>query len=294
MSASFRHVRLDVSPEDRITLWLEVADRKVNVFTAAVVEELQAALDHIAGLPDQRPLVFRSGKSSGFLAGADLRELAAFTQVAEVDRFLQRGRHLLGTLEHLARPTIAVIHGACLGGGLEFALACRLRIACDDAVTRLGLPETRLDLTPAWGGTRLLPRCVGLDVALRLMLTGESLGSADALALGLVDAAVVPADLDERIADLVRTASKLTTTAEGLPHSMTRFARLRRFSVARRRHGAGRRGSTAQRAVLAAVDAGYGDTGCDEARVVRDDFVCLLFSDECRQRLAAFLDGSRG
>ena len=89
-------------------------------------------------------------------------------------------------------PTVAVIHGPCLGGGLEFALACRHRIARDDAQTKLGLPEVQLGLIPGWGGTQRLPRLVGLRQALRMILEGATLSAKKAAAAGLVDLAAPP------------------------------------------------------------------------------------------------------
>ena len=98
-------------------------------------------------------MVIRSGKSSGFIAGADIREFTAITDESAALALIRRGQEILGRIEALRFPTIALINGFCLGGGLELALACRYRVASDDPATRLGLPEVKLGIHPGFGGT---------------------------------------------------------------------------------------------------------------------------------------------
>ena len=137
-----------------VAVALDVAERKFNVLTTEVFEELQTLLAHLEQDKAARLVVFRGAKKSGFLAGADLKEIAAMKTPESVHRYAVAGQAAFDRLEKLRIPTIAVIHGPCLGGGLEFALACHYRVARDDAVTQLGLPEVKVGLLPAWGGAR--------------------------------------------------------------------------------------------------------------------------------------------
>ncbi|MGL4554558.1 MAG: 3-hydroxyacyl-CoA dehydrogenase NAD-binding domain-containing protein, partial [Gemmataceae bacterium] len=150
----------------------------------------------------------RSGKKTGFLAGADLREFAAIQDPAEAAATSRRGQGVYNRLAALKAPTVAVVHGACLGGGLELALACDYRLVFDRPDTTLGLPEIELGLLPGWGGTMRLPRVVGLEHALQIILAGKRLNAREALAWGLADA--VAADeptLREEVARLLVRAT---------------------------------------------------------------------------------------
>src|SRR5262249_23661739 len=133
-------------------------------------------------------LIVRTGKSSGFLAGADLAEFAAIRSSAEAEALSARGQAVFARLAKLPAPSIAVIHGPCLGGGLELALACDCRLVFDKGSTQLGLPEVELGLLPGWGGTQRLPRVVGLQTALKMILSGKRLNARESLQLGLADA----------------------------------------------------------------------------------------------------------
>ncbi len=111
-------------------------------------------------------VVFQSGKESGFLAGADVSAIADIESASHAMRLIEDGQMLFQRIEWLPMPTIAVIHGPCLGGGLELTLACNYRVARDNSSTKIGLPEIKLGLIPGWGGTQRLPRVVGLTNAL--------------------------------------------------------------------------------------------------------------------------------
>ena len=136
-----------------------------------------------------------SGKPDGFVAGADIEELQTLQEPGQVIEMLQRGHALMNRLAELPFPTVAAIHGACLGGGLELALACRFRIATEHPKTKLGLPEVQLGLIPGLGGTQRLPRLIGVPAALDLILTGRQVDARKAKRLGLVDDTCHPADL---------------------------------------------------------------------------------------------------
>jgi 3-hydroxyacyl-CoA dehydrogenase/enoyl-CoA hydratase/3-hydroxybutyryl-CoA epimerase len=169
------------------SLVLDVPGRDVNVLGRAVLADLDAALDRIAAEPSFQLLIIRSGKSGSFLAGADLHELAEVHGTAEALALSERGQRLFDKLASLRVPTVAVISGPCVGGGLELALACDNRVLVDQPRTLLGLPEIELGLLPAWGGTQRLPRTVGLERALQIILGGKRLRAREALAWGLAD-----------------------------------------------------------------------------------------------------------
>jgi 3-hydroxyacyl-CoA dehydrogenase/enoyl-CoA hydratase/3-hydroxybutyryl-CoA epimerase len=194
-------------------LVLDVAGRSVNVFNRQVLAELEAALDRVAGASSFKLLIIRSGKDSGFLAGADLHEFHSVASPAQAVELSERGQRLFDKLAALAIPTVAMVSGPCLGGGLEFAMACDYRVVIDEGRTQLGLPEVSLGLLPGWGGTQRLPRIVGLERALHIILGGRRLNAAEAVRWGLADAAQSPGD--EEPPDLLAAAVK--RPRRGLP-----------------------------------------------------------------------------
>jgi 3-hydroxyacyl-CoA dehydrogenase / enoyl-CoA hydratase / 3-hydroxybutyryl-CoA epimerase len=181
-------LRIETDAEGAATLWLDVPDRSVNVFNRGLLDDLDAALDRVAAAPGVRLLVVRSAKPSGFIAGADLHDFAAIQSAADATALSQRGQRLFDRVAELRVPVVAVIHGPCLGGGLEFALACDYRLALDHPSTQLGFPEIERGLIPGWGGTQRLPRVVGLKRGLEMILATRRLGALEALRWRLVDA----------------------------------------------------------------------------------------------------------
>ena len=132
-------------------------------------------------------LMLRSAKSGGFIAGADVREFEKITDAQQATELARTAQRVFAHLAALPFPSVAVIHGYCLGGGLELALACTYRVAREDAATRLGLPEVRLGIHPGFAGTLRLPALIGDLPALDLMFTGRSVSARAARRLGLVD-----------------------------------------------------------------------------------------------------------
>jgi len=181
--------------EDGIA-WLVLDDpaKKVNTLSTRLFEWFE---EQISRIEQERPdaLVILSGKPDGFVAGADIEELQTLKEPEQVIAMLQRGHALMNRLAELPFPTVAAIHGACLGGGLELALACRFRIATEHPKTKLGVPEVQLGLIPGLGGTQRLPRLIGVPAALDLILTGRQVDARKAKRLGLVDDTCHPADL---------------------------------------------------------------------------------------------------
>ena len=170
-------------------LTLDVQDSSANVLGYAVLNELDQIL---TDLESSTPagLIIRSGKKNGFIFGADVKEFVGIESVDKATELAARGQGLFARLEKLSCPTVAVIHGQCLGGGTELALACNYRVMRDDAGTRIGLPEVRLGINPGFGGTIRLPRLIGAMAAMDLMLTGRTVPGKLARRLGLADEVV--------------------------------------------------------------------------------------------------------
>lgn len=162
----------------------------LNALNTQVFDELEAAFTALAKDAAVRVILLTGAGEKAFAAGADINELAATDAISGAAK-ARRGQAVFRLIETCGKPVIACINGFALGGGCELAMACTLRLATETA--RLGQPEVKLGLVPGYGGTQRLPRLVGRSAALRLMLTGEMIGAAEALRIGLVDE-VVPAE----------------------------------------------------------------------------------------------------
>src|SRR5213082_2353667 len=158
-----------------------------NIFDAATLRDLDQQLDFIEEEDSLEGVVILSAKKSIFIAGADLKTLLHQAQTGEIGGLITEGQRIFNRLAALKIPTCAAIHGACAGGGYEITLACDGRVASDDPVTRIGLPETTLGLVPAWGGCTRLPRLIGVEKAAEVILTGKLYSAPEAKQLGLVD-----------------------------------------------------------------------------------------------------------
>lgn len=196
-----RHWRPEPRPDGVLVLYFDRADAAVNAFSQDALLELSAAVERIA-LDPPKGLVVASGKASGFIAGADLKEFQDFDRKGTVDDAIRRGQVVFQSLARLPCPTVAAIHGFCMGGGTEVSLACRYRVASNDPSTRIGLPEVQLGIFPGWGGSARLPRLVGAPAAMDMMLTGRALSASAARGIGLVDKVVDPANLIDAAAAL--------------------------------------------------------------------------------------------
>jgi 3-hydroxyacyl-CoA dehydrogenase / enoyl-CoA hydratase / 3-hydroxybutyryl-CoA epimerase len=206
------------------------ASASANTLSADLIEELDAVL---AVLESQRPagLVIRSAKKSGFIAGADVNEFRGATDPRVVETGIGRAHAVIDRLEALKIPTVAVIHGFCLGGGLEVALACQSRIAIDDA--RFGFPEVLLGLHPGLGGTVRLTRLINPMQAMTLMLTGKTIDARRARSLGLVDAVTQERHVRNAVKDAV--FGHLKRARPGLMNAILNFTPVRGFLASRMR-----------------------------------------------------------
>ncbi|MHB1194585.1 MAG: 3-hydroxyacyl-CoA dehydrogenase NAD-binding domain-containing protein [Longimicrobiales bacterium] len=196
----------DFEIDSRGVGWITLDDpeRKVNVLTEDVMRRLARVVEtaRTAAIDGRaRVVVVRSGKRDSFLAGADVDAIAALEDPGEAERAIRVGQAVFAEIEKLPVPTVCAIHGACVGGGLELALACRHRVASDSPRTRLAFPEVLLGILPAWGGTTRLPRLIGLQASLDLLLTGKQVDARKARRIGLVSE-VFPAPLfREKVAE---------------------------------------------------------------------------------------------
>ena len=193
------HWQADRRPDGILVLTLDRADQGVNALSRAVLDELEAMIERLV-LELPKGIVIRSGKDAGFIPGADIKSFEEIAAKGLIEDWIRRGQLVFQKLAELRCPTVAAIHGHCMGGGTEIALACRYRIASQDERTRIGLPEIKLGIYPGWGGSVRAPRLLGAPAAMDLMLTGRSLSASAAKAMGLVDRVVEPALLlDEAI-----------------------------------------------------------------------------------------------
>lgn len=170
-------------------LTLDCKDASVNTLNHAVMQELDTILSSLV-LEHPKGLVIKSGKKTGFIAGADIAEFLNMNSVAETTQIIRKAQLIFDKLSALPFPTVAMINGFCLGGGLELALACKYRVALDTPKTKIGLPEVLLGVQPGWGGSVRLPRLIGSIKALELILAGKIVDARTAYKLGIVDAAV--------------------------------------------------------------------------------------------------------
>ncbi|NUS61358.1 MAG: 3-hydroxyacyl-CoA dehydrogenase [Lysobacter sp.] len=199
----FHHWRAESAADGIVVLSFDRNQQPVNTFAQDVLLELDAIVERLA-LDPPKGLVVRSAKAAGFIAGADIREFQSFDEKGTVADAIRRGQQVFQRLAELRCPTVAAIHGHCMGGGTELALACRYRVASNDASTRIGLPEVKLGIYPGWGGSVRLPRLVGAPAAFDMMLTGRTLSASAAKAMGLVDKVVDPAMLTDAAIELAR------------------------------------------------------------------------------------------
>ena len=277
---------------------IDLPGEPVNKVTAGVRAEFAAMFAQLEGDRAVKGVVLVSGKSDTWLAGADIDEFLTVQSAADAEALSRGGQALLARLESLSIPVVAAIHGACLGGGLETALACRYRIASDHPKTVLALPEVQLGLIPGAGGTQRLPQLIGLQRALDMILTSRNVRARKAYQMGLVDELVHPAILREVALDRARKLADGTLEVRRSPKGRGAASRLlednpigrsivfkkAREGVLAKTHGH----YPAPLAALAAVRAGY-EKGSEAA--YRDEaraFGEMTMSDVSKQLIFLF------
>jgi 3-hydroxyacyl-CoA dehydrogenase / enoyl-CoA hydratase / 3-hydroxybutyryl-CoA epimerase len=199
----FKHWSSEQDPDGIVVLTIDRAGSSVNTFAREVLDELNEVVERLSfELP--RGVVIRSGKAAGFIAGADIREFESYAKTGSVLDAISFGQRVLQNLARLRCPSVAAIHGHCMGGGTELALACRFRVASRDPSTRIGLPEVKLGIFPGWGGSARLPYLIGAPKALEFMLSGRAASAEQARSMGLVDAVTSNEMLIERAKEIIR------------------------------------------------------------------------------------------
>ncbi|MGE4574739.1 MULTISPECIES: 3-hydroxyacyl-CoA dehydrogenase NAD-binding domain-containing protein [Parachlamydia] len=182
---------------------------KVNVLSPPVLEELENLIEQLDPSSGVKLLLITSGKEHQFVAGVDLKKLEpVFQDPSQGEKILALGHRVYKKLSELPFPTIAAIDGACLGGGLELALACKYRIVSDHPKTALGLPETQLGIMPGWGGTQRLPRLIGLSSALGMILNGKTVNGVKAYKMKLADSVAAWEFFPEKSLEFARNILK--------------------------------------------------------------------------------------
>src|SRR5436190_16716336 len=179
--------KLDIDGDNLAWLWFDRAGATTNTFSSEALRELGQIADHLKGMPP-KGLAILGAKENGFAAGADIEEFTRLSNPDEAMAFIRLGNEVFDKIAALSFPTLALVHGFCMGGGTELALACRYRVLDDGPKTRMGLPEVMLGIVPGWGGMTRLPPLIGAASALDLMLTGRTIDGRRAKKLGLADA----------------------------------------------------------------------------------------------------------
>ena len=197
-----KHWQLIMEESGIVVAMLDKAGESANSLSAEVMAEFGEILDQ---LDKQAPkgLIIRSGKDAGFIAGADIEEFSQLDTAEKGRVLVARGWNLFNRLAAVSYPTLALVRGHCLGGGLELSLACRYLLAVDEPGTKMGLPEVMLGIFPGWGGMLRLPKRVGPAAALDLMLTGKTLDAKRAKKMGLADDCVPPRVMEMAARQLV-------------------------------------------------------------------------------------------
>ena len=289
MIPTLKNFRMDTTLDDRITIWIDVADRSVNVLFEPVFDELILILEYLSQLGATRPLLFRSAKPKGFAVGADLRRILAIESDSEIQAFLLQGQTALERIEKYPNITIALLQGPCLGGGLELAMACKYRLASDSPETQLGMPESKLGLMPGWGGTQRLIEIVGLDNGLPMLIDGESISCKRALEIHLVDGLLDASHFETAISEFIGQLKHQTVSSS--PGQRLPLESHEKFSKWRAAHFSDR--TPSQLAICEAVETGLLHSRQAGFQAERELFYALLSSPTVRETLQKFAGGAK-
>jgi len=195
MNFNLQHWQIVTEADGIAVATLDKQGAAANALSAEVLGEFGQLLDRLDADPP-KGLIIRSGKAAGFVAGADIQEFSQLDTAEKGRALVARGWELFNRLAAVRYPTLALVRGHCLGGGLELALACRYLLAVDEPGTKMGLPEVMLGIFPGWGGMLRLPERVGPAAAMDMMLTGKTIDARRAKRMGLADDAVPPRIMD--------------------------------------------------------------------------------------------------
>ncbi len=293
MTSVFKHFLVERDVNNVVVVTIDVQGSPVNIFADEVVQELNEIVTQLER-DTPRAVVFKSNKPSGFLAGADVKRIQRIPTQEEARNVQAIGQQLFDRIETLPCPTVAAIHGVCLGGGLEFALSCRYRVARNDSQTKIGLPEVQLGLIPGWGGTYRLPKLVGLRQALKMILEGSSLSASKAAAIGLVDLATGAESFDAEVKKFVEerlAGHPIRRRSQGIVGAIlegTSPGRNIVLSIAKKKLGSRGRDYPALSAALRAISAGLKGGHDAGLAAERAEFPPLLFGSVSRNLIDLF------
>jgi 3-hydroxyacyl-CoA dehydrogenase/enoyl-CoA hydratase/3-hydroxybutyryl-CoA epimerase/3-hydroxyacyl-CoA dehydrogenase/enoyl-CoA hydratase/3-hydroxybutyryl-CoA epimerase/enoyl-CoA isomerase len=300
-AGQFRSLTLERRDDGVVVMSFFVPDHAQNVLTSEAMAELSLALDSVAAGPPPAAIVIRSTREGSFFAGADIARLEQLHGMPpeEITRLCAAGRAVFSRLSSQPWPSVAIIDGVCLGGGLELALACDLRVATDSPHTAIGCPEVKLGLLPAWGGTVRLARLIGPAAAVELTAAGESVDGPTAARLGLVDACV-PADQADlsacRLAEIAAAQQSHIERRRQLARPVTLVAEEQDFLESMSAAVIlGRSGGhyPAPLAILETILACCGTTADEAVALEAAAFARLAKSDVSRQLIRVFRLGER-
>jgi len=216
-------IRRRVTDDQICVLTFDRPDSAANIFDKATLVDLNNHINFVMCNSSLKGLVITSAKKSIFVAGADLTQLSTARTPDELRDMIELGQSVFNRLATIGIPSVAAIHGACVGGGYEVCLACDYRIASPDKATKIGLPETQLGIIPAWGGSTRLPRLIGLPKALDVILGGKTLAAKPALKCGMIDDIVPREYLVEKACQLIlKRGAKLRVRPTRLTHSIAK------------------------------------------------------------------------
>lgn len=284
----FQHLRVTRDDRGVVTVTLDCPGRSVNVISRGMLADLSRVVDELAADSTARMLVLRSAKPKGFAAGADLDEVRAFSDRSAAEDFLNAGRSLGARLRNLTIPTVALLHGVCVGGGLELAMYCRARFAVDDSTTQLGLPETKLGLIPGWGGTQLLPGLVGPTRGAGMIVGAALVTAREAARLGLVQFAWPSSEFESQVARITQLQDLAPDRRSSRHGRLARWRWNWRVSSLRRQGHDAAAENPALYAAVECVDTGVHNGWDAGLQAEREHFLRILFDPRSRRLLDQF------
>lgn len=267
-------------------LTMDVADDSMNTLKADFGDEIKAIMDQIESDDEIKGVVLASGKPDSFVVGADITMLAACETAEDAETLSVQGQQMFDRMQAMKKTFVAAIHGPALGGGLELALACHYRVCSDSDKTQLGLPEVQLGLLPGSGGTQRLPKLIGVQQAMKMMLTGSPARAKQAKKYGIVDDCVAESILMDVANDYALKAPKTRTPKKSLMNKAledTPFGRNIMFKKAREQTLSKTKGNyPAPIYIIDCIEAGMSDSKQGYATEAKR-FGELVMSKECKQ-----------
>jgi 3-hydroxyacyl-CoA dehydrogenase/enoyl-CoA hydratase/3-hydroxybutyryl-CoA epimerase len=276
----------EISDDQVWTITFDQPGSSANVLNKELLKLLANILENAGGDKQCRGVIFRSAKPSIFIAGADIKQLSASDSDDHIEAIAKAGQDTFGRIAALNVPTVAAIHGACLGGGYELCLACDYRLATDDRSTRIGLPETSLGIVPAWGGCTRLPRLIGLPRALDIILGGRRLPAQSAVRRGMVDEVVPKEHLMQAANRAIRRQlpKRKNFALLNNPLASSIIASRAREQTLAKTHG----NYPAIKRALEVVTGGLRGSVNDALRLEREAIVELARTSECHSLIGLF------